>query len=72
MSIFYLKEHERVVVFRLGRIHKLAGPGLVILFPIIDRGLKINIDEHIPGWQGLSEDVLLKEIERLIIDMELF
>ncbi|RKZ33541.1 hypothetical protein DRQ33_04065 [bacterium] len=72
MSIFYLKENERVVVFRYGHIHKLAGPGLVILFPIIDKGLKINMDEHIPGWQGLSEDILLQQIERLIIDDELF
>jgi regulator of protease activity HflC (stomatin/prohibitin superfamily) len=32
-----LREYERGVVFRLGRLRPLAGPGLVMLVPFVDR-----------------------------------
>ena len=32
-----LKEYERGVIFRLGRVIKTKGPGLIILIPVIDR-----------------------------------
>ncbi len=39
-AIRILKEYERAVVFRLGRLHGVKGPGLIFVIPIID---KINI-----------------------------
>ena len=38
-----LKEYERGVVFRLGRVIKAKGPGLIILIPIIDRIVKVSL-----------------------------
>ena len=32
-----LKEYERGVVFRLGRVIPVKGPGLVIIIPVIDK-----------------------------------
>ena len=38
-----LREYERGVVFRLGRVIGVKGPGLIILFPLIDRMVKVSL-----------------------------
>ncbi|MAE70099.1 MAG: hypothetical protein CME06_06480 [Gemmatimonadetes bacterium] len=38
-----LKEYERGVVFRLGRVIGAKGPGLIILIPLIDRIQKVSL-----------------------------
>ncbi|MEJ2648541.1 MAG: slipin family protein [Sedimentisphaerales bacterium] len=38
-----LKEYERGVIFRLGRIINAKGPGLIILIPIVDKMLKVSL-----------------------------
>ncbi|MGH9203758.1 MAG: SPFH domain-containing protein, partial [Vicinamibacterales bacterium] len=38
-----LKEYERAVVFRLGRLITLKGPGLLILVPAIDRMERVSL-----------------------------
>ncbi|MBI5524624.1 MAG: slipin family protein [Desulfarculus sp.] len=38
-----LKEYERGVIFRLGRVIKAKGPGLIILIPVIDRMVKVTL-----------------------------
>ena len=38
-----LNEYQRGVIFRLGRILKPKGPGLIILIPIIDRMIKVSL-----------------------------
>ncbi len=38
-----LKEYERGVVFRLGRVIGAKGPGLIILIPLIDRMQKVSL-----------------------------
>ena len=43
MSIRVLREYERAVVFRLGRLIALKGPGLVILIPAIDRMERVGL-----------------------------
>ncbi|NIM19813.1 MAG: slipin family protein [Candidatus Latescibacteria bacterium] len=42
-AIRILKEYERAVVFRLGRLVGVKGPGLVILIPIIDRMVRVSL-----------------------------
>ena len=42
-AIRILREYERGVIFRLGRIIKAKGPGLIILIPIIDKMVKISL-----------------------------
>ncbi len=42
-SVRVLKEYERGVIFRLGRIIGAKGPGLIILIPIIDKMKKVDL-----------------------------
>ena len=38
-----LNEYERGVIFRLGRVIKAKGPGLIILIPVIDKMVKVSL-----------------------------
>ena len=42
-AIRVLKEYERAVVFRLGRAIGVKGPGLILLIPIVDRMVKVDL-----------------------------
>jgi regulator of protease activity HflC (stomatin/prohibitin superfamily) len=42
-AIKILREYERGVVFRLGRVIGAKGPGIVFLIPIIDRMVRISL-----------------------------
>ncbi len=43
MAIRILREYERGVVFRLGRVVGSKGPGLIILIPFIDRMVRVSL-----------------------------
>jgi regulator of protease activity HflC (stomatin/prohibitin superfamily) len=42
-SIRILREYERGVIFRLGRLIAQKGPGLILLIPIIDRMVRVDL-----------------------------
>ena len=42
-AIKILKEYERGVVFRLGRVIPVKGPGLVIIIPVIDKLVRVSL-----------------------------
>ena len=42
-AIRILREYERGVVFRLGRLVSLRGPGLILLVPVIDKMVKVSL-----------------------------
>lgn len=42
-SIKVLREYERGVIFRLGRLIDTKGPGIIFLIPIVDRMVKISL-----------------------------
>jgi regulator of protease activity HflC (stomatin/prohibitin superfamily) len=42
-AIRILREYERGVVFRLGRLISVRGPGLILLIPIIDKMVKVSL-----------------------------
>ncbi len=42
-AIRVLNEYERGVIFRLGRVIKAKGPGLIILIPMIDKMVKVSL-----------------------------
>ena len=43
VSVRVLREYERAVVFRLGRLMDQRGPGLVMLTPAIDRMVRVSL-----------------------------
>jgi len=42
-AIRILNEYERGVIFRLGRVIKAKGPGLIILIPVVDKMVKVRL-----------------------------
>ena len=42
-SVRVLREYERGVVFRLGKLLRAKGPGLVLLIPFVDRMVRIDL-----------------------------
>jgi regulator of protease activity HflC (stomatin/prohibitin superfamily) len=42
-SVRVLREYERGVIFRLGRLIATKGPGLILLIPFIDRMVKVEL-----------------------------
>ncbi|HDM90249.1 MAG TPA: slipin family protein [candidate division WOR-3 bacterium] len=54
-----LREYERGVVFRLGRVIGVRGPGLVILLPFIDKMVKVSL--RIITMDVPPQDVITKD-----------
>ncbi len=46
-AIKIVREWERLVVLRLGRVVGVKGPGLVFLIPILDRGIRVSLRERV-------------------------
>ena len=42
-AIRVVREYERAVVFRLGRLIGAKGPGLILLVPIVDKAVKVDL-----------------------------
>ncbi len=42
-AIRILREYERGVIFRLGRLLRAKGPGLILLIPIVDRMVRVSL-----------------------------
>src|SRR5689334_4970583 len=58
-SIKVVKEYERGVVFRLGRLVGPRGPGLIILVPFIERMQKIDLRTvtlDVPAQEVITRD----------------
>jgi len=43
VSVRILREYERAVVFRLGRLRGAKGPGLLLLIPLVDRMVRVDL-----------------------------
>ncbi len=54
-----LKEYERGVIFRLGRLIGAKGPGLIILIPMIDK--MVRVDLRIITYDIPPQDVITKD-----------
>jgi len=62
-------EYERLVVFRLGRMIGVKGPGLVLLAPIIDSAVKVDLREFvidIPPQTCITKDNAPVDIDLLV------
>ncbi len=58
-AIRIVREYERGVVFRLGRLIGAKGPGLIILIPIIDKVVKVDlrtITLDVPTQEVITKD----------------
>jgi regulator of protease activity HflC (stomatin/prohibitin superfamily) len=58
-AIRILREYERAVVFRLGRLLGAKGPGLILLIPVIDRMVRVDLRTvtlNIPPQEVITRD----------------
>jgi regulator of protease activity HflC (stomatin/prohibitin superfamily) len=58
-AIRILREYERGVVFRLGRLLGAKGPGLILLIPVIDRMVRVDLRTvtlNIPPQEIITHD----------------
>ena len=58
-AIKILPEYERGVIFRLGRIQRLRGPGLIVIIPLVDQLVRVNLRTQtydIPPQDVITED----------------
>jgi regulator of protease activity HflC (stomatin/prohibitin superfamily) len=58
-SVRVLREYERGVVFRLGRVTSQRGPGLIYLMPMVDRMVRVSLRTvtlEIPAQEIITRD----------------
>jgi regulator of protease activity HflC (stomatin/prohibitin superfamily) len=58
-SVRVLREYERGVIFRLGRLIAQKGPGLILLIPIIDRMVRVDLRTvtlNVPPQEVITRD----------------
>jgi regulator of protease activity HflC (stomatin/prohibitin superfamily) len=58
-SIYVLREYERAVIFTLGRFTSVKGPGLIIIIPLIQQAVRIELRTvvmDVPPQDVISRD----------------
>ncbi|MFQ6618616.1 MAG: slipin family protein [Fidelibacterota bacterium] len=58
-AIRILREYERGVIFRLGRLRAAKGPGLILLIPIIDKMVKVSL--RVVTMDIPSQDIITRD-----------
>jgi regulator of protease activity HflC (stomatin/prohibitin superfamily) len=68
-AVKILNEYQRGVVFRLGRVIQLKGPGLILLLPIIDRMVKValrTITMDVPSQDVITKDNVTVKVNAVV------
>ena len=68
-AIRVVREYERLVVFRLGRLVGERGPGLVLLIPLIDRPVKVGlrtVTMDVPPQDIITRDNVTVKVNAVI------
>jgi regulator of protease activity HflC (stomatin/prohibitin superfamily) len=69
-AIKILREYERGVVFRLGRVIDTKGPGLVIIIPIIDKLVRVSL--RLVAMDVPPQDVITRDNVSLKVDAVIY
>lgn len=68
-AVKVLREYERGVVFRLGRLIELKGPGLVIIWPMIDKLVKVGlrtVTMDVPSQDIITKDNVTVKVNAVV------
>ena len=68
-TIKVVREYERLVVFRLGRLIGAGGPGIVFIIPVVNRFVRIDLRERyleVPHQTCITKDNAPVDIDFLI------
>lgn len=69
LSVKVLNEYERGVIFRLGRIIGAKGPGLIILIPIVDKMIRVDLRTvtlDVPPQDVISRDNVTIKVNAVV------
>lgn len=58
-AVKILREYERGVIFRLGRLIPFKGPGIIFLIPIVDRMVRVSL--RVVAMEVPSQDVITRD-----------
>ena len=64
-----MNEYERGVIFRLGRVLAAKGPGLIILIPIIDKMIKVDlrtVTMDVPAQDVITRDNVSVKVNAVV------
>jgi len=68
-AVRVVREYDRLVVFRLGRLVGERGPGLVLLIPLIDRAVKVGlrtVTMDVPPQDIITKDNVTVKVNAVI------
>jgi regulator of protease activity HflC (stomatin/prohibitin superfamily) len=68
-AVKILKEYERGVIFRLGRVIATKGPGLIILIPFIDKMVKVSlrlVTMDVPAQDVITRDNVSVKVNAVV------
>ncbi|HSV02950.1 MAG TPA: SPFH domain-containing protein [Phenylobacterium sp.] len=71
MSLKMANQWERAVVLRLGRLQKVAGPGMFVIVPVIDQ-IATWLDQRIQTTEFNAEQALSKDTVPVDVDAVVF
>jgi regulator of protease activity HflC (stomatin/prohibitin superfamily) len=64
-----LREYERGVIFRLGKLLRAKGPGLILLIPIVDRMVRVDlrvITIDVPKQEMMTRDNVPVSVDAVV------
>jgi len=68
-AIRVIREYERAVVFQLGRFWKVKGPGLILVIPLIQQAVRVDMRirvTDIPSQDVISRDNVLVKVNAVV------
>jgi regulator of protease activity HflC (stomatin/prohibitin superfamily) len=68
-AIKIMAEYQRIVIFRLGRLLGIKGPGLVFIVPIIDKIIKLDLRTRVidvPKQRVITEDNVTVDVDAVV------
>lgn len=68
-AIKIMSEYQRIVIFRLGRLQGIKGPGLVFVIPIIDSVIKMDLRTRVidvPKQRVITKDNVTVDVDAVV------
>jgi regulator of protease activity HflC (stomatin/prohibitin superfamily) len=68
-AIKIMAEYQRIVIFRLGRLQGIKGPGLVFIIPIIDSIIKLDLRTRVidvPKQRVITSDNVTVDVDAVV------
>ncbi len=69
LSVRILNEYERGVIFRLGRVRGARGPGLIILIPILEKMVRVDlrtVTMDVPPQDAITKDNVTVKVNAVV------